>query len=333
MLFSPSNKGVALSILMAALLSVTLAACGKGDDKAATQVAAKVNKNEISVHQINNVLARAGNITPEQAKIAGKQVLEKLIDQDLLVQQAMETKLDRDPNTMQAIEAAKRELLSRAYLEKLAANLAKPTPDELKDFYGKHPELFAERRVYNFRELAVQASPDLKAKLQEQMSKAKSLEEIAEWLKSQNIAFSANVSTKAAEQLPLELLPRFHQMKDGQIGVLPSGDGLVILQLAASRNVPLDMKAATPFIEQFLMNQRRNEMVEKEVKQLREKAKIEYRGEFATAKADEKAKDGAKEGAKESAKEGAKPAVAEKPAAPAAVKSDTSMDKGISGLK
>jgi len=58
------------------------AGCGKSDDKkAATQVAAKVNSDEITVHQINNVLARAPNVTPEVAQRAKREILDKLIDQ------------------------------------------------------------------------------------------------------------------------------------------------------------------------------------------------------------------------------------------------------------
>lgn len=319
MLAFPCRNNLILLLLVAAL-----AGCGSdsGDGKKpATQVAAKVNKEEISVHQINNVLARTGNIAPEQAKVASKQILEKLVDQELLVQQAMESKLDRDPKTMQAIEAARREILSRAYLDKVASSLVKPTTDEIRDFYTKHPELFSERRIYQFQQLAIQTTEsDFLPRLQQQMSNAKSLADVAAWLNAEKILFAANSGTKAAEELPMELLPKFHQMKDGQIGVIPGRDGVMVVQLTASRSMSMDEKAATPFIEQFLNNQRRMEAAEKEMKQLREKAKIEYMGEFATAKDDDekiKAAD-------------PKPA----PAVPAETKADaTHMGKGLSGLK
>lgn len=312
------------SLLAVTLAAAVLAACGSGDDKKpATQVAARVNKGEISVHQINAVLSRAGSLSPEQAKQAGRQVLDKLVDQELLVQQAVEAKLDREPKVMQAIESARREILSRAYLEKIVSAEAKPGAEEIRDYYAGHPELFSARRVYQFQELAIQPDrPDFLDRLQARMSKAKSLAEIAGWLKDEKVPFNANATTKAAEQLPLELLPRFHGMKDGQIAVIPGRDAVLVVQLAASRDMPMDEKAAAPFIEQFLGNQKRMEAAEKGVKQLREKAKIEYLGDFAAAKDADKplAAD--------------RPAAAPAAAAPAAAQAGGAhMDKGIAGLK
>jgi EpsD family peptidyl-prolyl cis-trans isomerase len=303
---------------------VVLAGCNGEDKKPATQVAAKVNKEEISVHQINGVLSRSPNLSPDQAKAASRQVLERLIDQELLVQQSVEAKLDREPKTVQAIETARREILARAYLEKLSAGLPKPSEEDIKGYYAKHPELFAERRIYNFNELAVGAKPDLLPKLQEQMSKAKSLAEVGEWLKGQNVPMAANNTTKAAEQLPLELLPRFHAMKEGQIGVLPAKDSILIVQLAAAKAAPMDEKAATPFIQQFLANQRRVEAVDKEVKSLREKGKVEYMGEFAQAAP---AKAEAKPAQTVRAADAAPATSTGAPAVPSAI------DKGIAGLK
>lgn len=313
---------VVLSITLAALL---VGACNDTSKKAASQVAAKVNKEEITVHQINQQLARTPNLKPEQAKDAGTQVLARLIDQELMVQQALESKLDRDPPTVQAIEAARREILARSYLERIAANLPKPAEGDVKDYYAKHPELFAERRIYNFNEIAVQAKPDeVLPGLKEFLGKAKSLAEVGEWLKKQNLPFAGNNATKAAEQLPLELLPRFHQMKDGQIALVPAKDSILLIQLATSRLEPIDEKAATPVIQQFLFNQHKVEAVENELKSLREKAKIEYVGEFAPmAKADTAAPASA-------------PATA--PPAPTTAKNgkadlSDAMSKGVAGLK
>ena len=309
-----------------------LAGCNEEDKKPATQVAAKVNKEEISVHQINGVLSRTPNLSPEKAKDAGRQVLERLIDQELLVQQAVEGKLDREPKTVQAIETARREILARSYLEKLSAGLPKPSEEDVKGYYAKHPELFAERRIYNFNEIAVGAKPDLLPQLQERMSKAKSLAEVGEWLKTQNVPMAANNTTKAAEQLPLELLPRFHAMKEGQIGVIPSKDSILIVQLAASKSAPMDEKAATPFIQQFLANQRRVEAVDKEVKSLREKGKVEYMGEFAQA-APLKSAAAAPQSAPAPAVAAAAAARSPSVGASAPVATASAIDKGIAGLK
>ena len=310
------------------VLSAALVVSGCGnksteEKKVATQVAAKVNKEEISVHQINNVLARAGSVKPEQAKQAGKQILDKLIEQELLVQQAVEKKLDRDPRVMQAIEASKREILSRAYLEQMTSSAVKPDDAAVKDFYEKNPALFKDRRVFNLQELVINASPDQVSAIQEQMKRAKSMDDLVKYLKDQNIQFNANAGVKAAEQLPLEILPKFQELKDGQTALIPTPAGLTLVHVAASQLRPLDEAAARPFIEQYLTNLKRGEMAAVEVKQLREKAKIEYMGDFAKSDPATVATPAPQ----------AAPAAA--PPAPQAVSkpADKALEKGISGLK
>jgi len=297
-----------------AVAALALAACGRDDGKKpASQVAVKVNKEEITVHQLNNQLAQFRNLAPEQQKAATKQILERMIDQELLVQKAIEKKLDRDPRIMQAIEANRRQILSQAYLEQLTQQATKPTADEIKKFYAERPELFSERKIYRLQELAIpQREGVTSATLEEEIKKAKSLNDVVAWLKSKNVPFNANSTVKSAEQLPLDVLPRLAKVGVGQVMLLPAQQGFLLVQVAAVESQPLDEKQAQPFIEQYLANQKRVALAQDEVKGLRSTAKIEYVGDFAADA----------------------PAAAPKPAAAAPKAGEKSaIDKGISGLR
>jgi len=271
--------------------------------KAATQVAAKVNSTEITVSQINNVLARTPNITPETAEKAKREILDKLIDAQLVKEQAIVKKLDRSPNVLQALESSKTEILARAYVEQLATGQPKPTPEEAKKYYAEHPELFSERRVYNLEEISLPAQEGLLAKLEQVVTKSRTMQDIVAALKSQGIQFSANRGVRAAEQLPLAYLPQMASMKDGDIRIFNAGAALQVIRLVASKAEPVDEARAIPRIMQFLFNTRSNEVITKDMKQIREKAKIVYVGEFVASAEEAQAK--AKAAAEAKAKDAA----------------------------
>ena len=135
-----SRRSLALVSMAAAVLLT--AGCGdkkKDKEKPASQTAAKVNKEEITVHQINFVLQQQRGLAPEQAASASKQVLERLVDQELSLQKAQEQKIDRDPRVVQQLEAARRDIIARAYVEKIANGAPKPTPVEIKAYYDANP--------------------------------------------------------------------------------------------------------------------------------------------------------------------------------------------------
>jgi len=272
----------ALTLLAAAAM---LVACGGGDKKGATQVAAKVNKEEISVHQINFVLQRQPGLKPEQAPAATKAVLEGLIDQELAIQEAQEQKIDRDPKVVMAIEAAKREILARAYADKLADTVSKPTDDEIAAYYKDKPALFAQRRVYTLHEFSIEAAGDAAKNVTALVQAAKSSDELSKQLTAASVKFASRVVTQPAENLPLAMIDRIGSLAEGQSLAIPSANGISAVFVAAAKPQPVTAEQAKPAIEQFLLNDRKRKLVADEMKRLRGSAKISYEGQFAAAAA------------------------------------------------
>ena len=274
-----ARRWLPLAALAAAVL---LGACGEKKESA-TQTAAKVNKDEITVHQINFVLQQQRNLRPEQVDAASRQILERLVDQQLALQKADELKLDREPRVVQQLEVARREILARAYVEHVGETAPKPTPEEIKKYYAEKPALFAERRIYSIQEIAIEAKPEQQQELRDQLSAAKNINEFVEFLKAKEYRFTGNQAVRAAEQLPLASLDSFSRMKDGQAAIVPAANGVQVIVLAGSRSQPVNEEQARPAIEQFLLNDRRRKLAEDDMKAMRGAAKIEYVGKFAPA--------------------------------------------------
>lgn len=269
------------SSMWLAVACTALFGCGEKKERPPTQTAAKVNKEELTVHQINAVLAQQRGLRPDQADAAGRQVLERLIDQELAIQKAAELRLDRDPRVVQAVEAARREIVARAYADKIGEGVAKPSAAEVRKYYDENPALFRERRVYQLTEFAVQVAPQQAADLRERLKAARSVADVATLLKAADLKFSSALAVRAAEQLPFDKLAVLASMSEGQLMVSPLLEGAQVVFLMAARSQPIDEARAGPAIEQFLLNDRRRKLLAQDLKSLREAAKIEYVGKFA----------------------------------------------------
>ena len=280
----PGAVALRFSVIALVAAVVVLVGCGDKKDKAASQTAAKVNKAEVTVHQINFVLQQQRGLKPEQTDAASRQVLDRLIDQELALQRADDLKLDRDPRVVQQLEAARREIIARAYLEKVGEAAPKPTPDEVKKYFDEKPALFKERRIYSIQEIAIEAKPEQATLLRDKLAAAKTVNDFVEYLKANDFKFTGNQAVRAAEQLPMQGLEAFSKMKDGQAVMNQSPTGVQVVVLAGSRIQPVTEEQARPAIEGFLLNERKRKLIEDDVKGLRTAAKIEYVGKFAEGK-------------------------------------------------
>ena len=276
------NRSIRWSTMLLILLA--LGACGKGGSGASGQVVAKVNGEEITIHQVNAAMARFGKLDEAQAKEAGKQVLNALIDQQLLLKKAAEKKLERDPAVMQALEGAKRQVLSQAYLEKMMQNVSQPSANEVHEYYAKNPAMFENRRIYRFQEILLENSkPEILKAVTEKLNQGKGMRDLAQWLQTEKIAFKANEAVKPAEQIPPEILQRVQTLKADQTIMVSTGKSALLMNLVAARDQPVTEVQAKPSIESYLANKKRSEYVQVEIKKMHDAAEIKYMGAFADA--------------------------------------------------
>ena len=268
---------IVVSAVLALAISV-LGACGNaGANKTAGTVGARIDGDEIPL-PLNSAVSEALSAMPDGKE--STRALELAIDQELLVQKSLQAKLDRDPRIVHEMETARRQILARAYLRQVISRTPPPSPEEISNFYGRNPALFGERRIYWLQELAVTMPAGKLSALQAQSTQAKKLNDVARWLTSQHIAFTTDVSTRPAEQIPLGMLGKLARMKDGQITVYVAADSVSVVQLMQSQPVPLTAAQARPAIERFLKTRKRLDLITAELKKLRKKAHIEYVGDF-----------------------------------------------------
>ena len=185
------KKVMTTRTLLSAALVMALALTGCGDDKASSpsQVLARVNGKEITVLQLNYLLAQNQNLPLAQQR-SKQALLDELIQQELLVQLATEKKLDRNPNVLQAMEFAKRQVLAQAAAGQEMASIKEPGETELKAFYQANPQLFAERQVYSLAAFLVKAdalTPEVATALNDSTSD----EQTASILKEHGINFTS----------------------------------------------------------------------------------------------------------------------------------------------
>jgi len=316
-------KKLYLPLLIVALI----AGCGDKKDGTAeegkpTQVAAKVNGTELTVSQVNYALQRIPNLDKDQSKAASLQVIRNLVDQEVLAQKAQSEKLDRDPVVVQALDAARRQIMAEVYMTRKLGTPAEPTDAEVTDYFNKHPELFTKRKIYRLQELSIKAPTEKQETIRKQLADSKTLSDFAAWLKDEKYPVQASQGVKPAEQLPQALLPKLAAMPDGQAMVVNTPEGLLVILLADSQVQPVTLEQAKPAIARLLQNEARQKAAKAELDKVKAEAKIEYVGEFADA-------------GKEAPAADATPAApAESAATPAAPAADAdAISKGVSGLK
>jgi EpsD family peptidyl-prolyl cis-trans isomerase len=261
-----------LPALLTLLLTLLLTGCSPaGLDE--SQVLARVNQDEISVHQFNFALGKqAPKVLGQADRIA---LLEKLIDRQLAVQQAQILELERHPEVMMRLEEARRDILAAVYAEHLAVGVRAPDNETAARYYADHPGLFAERRIYRLREITLAADAPALAETRARLARRDEPAGLLAWLEEQPGGFSDQRVIRAAERLPVEIADRLVTVEPGDIIAFERADGLAIYQLESAEKAPVSWQEAAPIIRAHLQKQNQKAALGNELQRLRAQGTIQ----------------------------------------------------------
>jgi EpsD family peptidyl-prolyl cis-trans isomerase len=255
--------------LILGLLSLAACRTEKLDE---SQILARVNSDELSIHQFNFALDK---VLPRPIAQGERDALvEKLIDRQLAVQGAFSKSLDRRPEVMMRIEEARRDILAAAYAEDVAAVAQAPSNEAVASYYAEHPGVFAERKIYRLREITLPIDAPALGEAKQRLDRKDDLADVLVWLRQQPGSFGDQMVLRPAEQLPVEVADRLVRVRRGETVAFQLARGLVIYELQSAEPAPLSWKEAAPLINKHLKKQAEASLIANELKRLRSTAQI-----------------------------------------------------------
>jgi peptidyl-prolyl cis-trans isomerase C len=265
-----------LSVVVVAVLAVWMVGCAEKSSAPAMAVAVKVNGSPISVAELDSKMKQYSHFPEEQKASVANTLLKATIDAEMLAQAALAEKLDADAVVSLKLVQAKRMILANAYVEKRRGDVAKPTEADVKAYYDGHPELFAERKIYELTELVIQPKPANEAELLAKLGDGKHFDEFSAWLVANKIPHGSRPHTAAPDNMPDDIVAKLKTLAVGQATAI-SGDGqLSILRVNGLQLQPMTLEQATAAIEKKLLDERMKQAMDDALKSLRDKVKIEY---------------------------------------------------------
>jgi len=259
------------------VLLVLLTACGSHPmTRRSEEVVAKVNGREITVGQLS---AAANEVGTDSTTL-----LESLIDQELLMQSALSTHLDRDPVVVEEIEHARRQILARAY-ERSVLPQTEISESATLAYYQAHRGLFAHRRVYRTMTFNI-AKEDLTRTLRDALDHTSSAMSVRRLLDDRSVMFDAIETTRAAEEIPVNLLPQLAEAARGDVLIASPAEGMraLLICVVDVKDSPIDFKQADQQIRRYLTDARNHEILAQYLHRARSVGNVSYAGPVGLAK-------------------------------------------------
>lgn len=278
------NALQARRLLWAGVLAMIVTACSREEAKApAGQVVAKVDDTELTVYQLDDTLQRLPPMSPDELEKKKGEIIKLLVERQVSSNKALKLGLDRKPEGLLRLDAARRNALSQFYFTDYTSQLPKPTPVEAQKFYRDHPAMYAERREYTLLQLSVPSPTEaMRSRLDAALASGKPLEEIAASLRAEAAVHSLVMGAKASDEVDPVIAALLGKGEIGSISKDPTDtENWTAVEIVRFKAGSVELAQAEPVIMGRLNIERNKQSMADQLARLVQLAKIEYVGEYA----------------------------------------------------
>jgi peptidyl-prolyl cis-trans isomerase C len=247
-------------ILLAALLA--LGACRWGWSKAPTgQVVATVGAREITLRQLHAELEGFAPATPEAQRAGQRAALNRILERSILADAAKKQGLDKDPDFILLSERANDALLVEMLQKKILASVPPPTTEEASQFEDAHPNIFAERKIFDVEQIRILRPTD--PSVLSPLRPLNTLDEVVAYLTKHQISFQRGTSSIDAVGLSPKAVDAIVALPPQEVFIIPAGNMVLINRITNTRTEPFTGDKATKYALYLLRTQHATEVVQK----------------------------------------------------------------------
>jgi EpsD family peptidyl-prolyl cis-trans isomerase len=243
---------------MAAVVGIcclVLVACGKksGDQPVASnsQVVAHIGSEVVTTQELDNEF-RWTNIPVNKQNDPDnvKKVLSDLVLRKYLLQQALNSKLDREPKVLLDVLRSREQVLASAFLTRQAAAAAAGKAD-VDEYIAKNPLKFSGRKFLTLEQIVFRLGPDSQTVIDANKD-AKTLDEVDQQLTSAGLPHGRQMGVLNSGEVPQDLLATIEAKKADGVFFVRSGPNGLFFKIKEEESRPLEGEAAADVARQLI---------------------------------------------------------------------------------
>lgn len=268
-----------------AMACLSLAAChGRGGKAPTGQVVATVAGKEITVTDLQAEMAGQTFPDPKTRKAAQDAVLENMVVRAILAQAAQKDGLDKTPDFAVQKDHMEQGLLAQTLQKKVVDGVPAPTAEEASRYMTDHPDLFAQRKIFEVDQIQVTQSPD--PNIVAEIGPLTTLQEITALLSAKGAKFTRQPATIDARGADPRLIDAIIKLPPKEVFTFQGNGVFLINQVIATRIEPFTGDAASSYATALIKRQRTQEALSRKMNDLiaQGKSGVRFNPQYQPAK-------------------------------------------------